>query len=69
MCIFPAASPIRIAFTASSTVTRPGMAKSFFRVRGVSTKPGETTVTVIPFGSQSRRRLSANQLSAALDAP
>lgn len=40
-----------------------------FRVSGVSTKPGETTVTAIPFGSQSRRSVSANQVNAALEAP
>ena len=69
MWFWPFASPWRIAVTARSTLTRPGMAKSFLRVSGVSTKPGETTVTATPFGSQSRRRLLANQVSAALEAP
>jgi hypothetical protein len=54
--------------TASSTLTLPGMAKSFLRVRGIDKARGDHR-DGNPFGSQSRRRLSANQLSAALDAP
>ena len=60
MWFLPFARPWRIAATARSTLTRPGMAKSFLRVSGVSTKPEGKNHIAFPTGFSLALRLLAS---------
>ena len=53
--VLPFSSPLTMRWAASSELMMKGMGKSLRSVRGVFTKPGETTTTSMPSAAKSAR--------------